>query len=64
MEKEEFELAEYIRKRMMEISQLEERSLFRKVVEKALLKVHEYNQQAYQRLEERVLEECHSSRNQ
>lgn len=64
MEKEEFELAEYIRKRMMEISQLEERSLFRKVVEKALLKVHEYNQQAYQRLEERVLEECRSSRNQ
>lgn len=63
MEKQEFELTEYIKKRMLEIAELKERSLFRQVVEEALLKVHEYNRQAYQKLEERVLQECRSSRN-
>lgn len=63
MEKNDFELAEYIKKRILEIRELEDRSLFRQVVEEALLKVHEYNRRAYQELEERVLEECRSPKN-
>ena len=56
-----FDMEEYIHKRMLEIKNLEDRSLFRQVVEEALLKVHDYVRQAYQELEEKVLEECQSS---
>ncbi len=62
MVKQDFELTEYIKKRMLEIVELEERSLFRQVVEEALLKVHDYNRQAYQELEKKVLQECRSPR--
>ena len=61
MEKEQFDLTEYVRKRMMEITELEDRSLFRQVMEEALLKLHDYTQRAYQELEEKVLGECRPS---
>ena len=44
-------MEEYIHMRMLEIKNLEDRSLFRQVVEEALLKVHDYVRQAYQELE-------------
>lgn len=54
----QIDLAEYVHKRMMEITELEDRILFRQVVEEALLKVHDYTRQAYQELEEKILGEC------
>lgn len=56
-----FDMKAYIEKRMLEITDLEERRLFKKTVGEVLLALYDYNQKAYDRLEERILEECSSS---
>lgn len=57
---ENFDMESYIRKRMMEISQLEERVLYKEIVGKLLLELYEYNQNSYRELEERILNESKS----
>ena len=56
-----FDMKAYIEKRMLEITDLEERRLFKKTVGEVLLALYDYNQRAYDSLEERILEECSSS---
>lgn len=52
-----FDMQQYIRKRMMEIPQLEERALYKEIVGRVMLELYEYNQTSYRRLEERILRE-------
>lgn len=52
-----FDMKAYLEKRMMEITDLDERRLFKKIVGDILLSLYEYNRKAYERLEERILEE-------
>ncbi len=53
----QFDMEQYIRKRMMEIGQLEDRALYKEIVGKVLLELYQYNQDAYCGLEERILSE-------
>lgn len=55
---QEFDMKTYIEKRMLEITDLEERKLFKKTVGDILLSLYDYNRNAYDRLEKQVLEEC------
>ncbi|MGN0305137.1 MAG: hypothetical protein ACI4D2_03165, partial [Lachnospiraceae bacterium] len=64
MGEKQFEMEEYLHKRMLEIKSLEDRNLFKQVVEEALLKLYKYNQSAYERLEKRVLSVCRPPQNQ
>lgn len=57
---ENFDMESYISKRMMEISQLEERALYKEIVGKLLLELYEYNRTSYGALEERILNESKS----
>ena len=52
-----FDMEEYINRRMLEISRLEDRALYREVVGDVLLKLYQYNQESYGRLEDRILSE-------
>ncbi len=56
-ERNQFDMEQYIRKRMMEIPQLEERALYKEIVGRLLLELYQYNQDAYRELEERILRE-------
>ena len=56
-----FDMKAYVEKRMLEITDLEERRLFKKTVGEVLLELYDYNQKAYDRLEKRILEECSPS---
>ena len=55
---QDFDMKEYIRKRMLEITELKDRELFKEAVGGILSAVYEYNQNAYEGLEQRILEEC------
>lgn len=55
---QDFDMKAYIEKRMMEITDLDERRLFKETVGDILLSLYEYNRKAYERLEERILNEC------
>ena len=49
-----FDMEEYINRRMLEISSLEDRVLYREIVGDVLLKLYHYNQKSYERLEGRI----------
>lgn len=53
----DFDMKEYIRKRMLEITQLKDREVFKEAVCNILSDLYEYNQHAYEELEQRILEE-------
>ncbi len=57
METGGFDMEEYIRARMMEIAPLEDRAAYKEIVGKLLLELHRYNRAAYERLEEKILQE-------
>ncbi len=52
-----FDMEQYIQKRMMEISRLEDRASYKEIVGNLLLELYRYNQEAYEKLEERILQE-------
>lgn len=56
-ENSRFEMEEYINRRMLEISRLEDRALYKEIVGDILLKLYQYNQESYERLEDRILSE-------
>lgn len=58
-----FDMKAYIEKRMLEITNLNDRILFKEIVGKLLLDIYQYNQSAYQALEEKILNECSSNQN-
>lgn len=60
-DRQDFDMKAYIEKRMLEITSLDERRLFKETVGDILLALYDYNQKAYDSLEERILEECSSS---
>lgn len=53
----DFDIEAYIDKRMMEITELEERVLYKEIVGNLLKKLFQYSENAYQELEARVLGE-------
>ncbi|MBD5552688.1 MAG: hypothetical protein HDQ96_16230 [Lachnospiraceae bacterium] len=53
-----FDMKAYIEKRMLEITDLEERKLFKKTVGDILLSLYDYNKESYKKLEKQILEEC------
>ncbi|MBO5145206.1 MAG: hypothetical protein J6C19_06675 [Lachnospiraceae bacterium] len=55
---QDFDMKEYIRKRMLEITEPKDRELFKKTVGDILSAIYDYNRQAYEELEQRVLDEC------
>lgn len=55
---QDFDMKEYIRKRMLEISSREERELFKETAGDILSAIYDYNREAYENLEQRMLEEC------
>lgn len=57
-DRRDFDMKRYIEKRMMEITVLDDRRLFKEVVGEILMSVYSYNQEAYQKLEQRILQEC------
>ena len=57
MHPNEFDMKEYIRKRMLEITGLEDRTAYKEVVTNLLLELYEYNKTSYEKLEERILKE-------
>lgn len=59
----DFDMKEYIRKRMLEIEQLEDRTLFKKVVGDLLVEVYEYNKSLYIELEDKILNESSAVQN-
>lgn len=56
-------MKQYIRKRMLEIEQLEDRNIFKKVVEDLLVEVYEYNKSLYTQLEHKILNESSAAQN-
>lgn len=52
-----FDIEKYIDKRMMEIEHLEERVMYKEIVGDLIKKLYQYNEKAYQELEERILSE-------
>ncbi|MCM1183231.1 MAG: hypothetical protein NC337_07650 [Roseburia sp.] len=55
---QDFDMEDYIRKRMLEIPELQDRELFKEIAGDVLSAIYAYNRQAYEALEQRVLEEC------
>lgn len=53
----EFNMKEYVRKRMMEITDLKDRQLFKEVAGDLLVKLYDYSKDAYQELEKNILNE-------
>ena len=60
----QFDMKEYIEKRMMGLEEPEERKLFKEVVGEVLLNLYEYNRKAYESLEKRILDEYSPAQNQ
>lgn len=58
-----FDMKEYIRKRMLEIEQFEDRNLFKNVVGDLLVQVYEYNKSLYTELEDKILNESSAVQN-
>ncbi len=54
---QDFDMEGYIKKRMLEITSLEDRRLFKEITEKLLLGINDYNQNAYKTLEQKILNE-------
>lgn len=54
---DKFDMAAYIRKRALEIGDLEERALYKEVAEDLVLKIYQKNQEALEQLEQRVFDE-------
>ena len=57
-EKQNFNMKDYIEKRMLEITDLEQRRMFKCIVGDILVHVYEYSRNAYEKLESDILEEC------
>ncbi len=55
---QEFDIHDYINKRMLEIKQLEDRGLYKEIVGGILAELYQYNQKSYQELETKILNEC------
>ncbi len=62
-ENNHFDMEQYIKKRILEIPQLEDRVLYKEIVGKLLLELYQYNKDSYNKLEERVLSESSSEQN-
>ncbi len=62
-QEQDFDMESYINKRMLEITSLEDRRLFKEITEKLLLEINHYNQKAYRTLEQRILNEHKSQQN-
>ena len=60
---QDFDMKEYIRKRMLEITNLKDRELFKETTGNILSAIYDYNQQAYKRLEQNILAECNPEQN-
>ncbi len=60
---QDFDMESYINKRMLEITSLKDRRLFKEITEKLLLEINDYNQKAYETLEQRILNEHKSQQN-
>ncbi len=60
---QDFDMKEYIRKRMLEITELKDREVFKEAVGDILSAIYEYNQRAYEELERRILDECTPAQN-
>ncbi len=60
---QDFDMKEYIRKRMLEITSLQDRELFKETAGNILSAIYDYNQQAYTRLEQNILAECSPEQN-
>lgn len=55
--KKEFDMEEYIDKRMLEIQSLDERILYKEIVGDLLKKIYQYSEESYHELEQRILNE-------
>ena len=62
-DRQDFDMKQYIEKRMLEIENLDDRRLFKKAVGEILMSVYDYNQKSYENLEHRILNECSPSQN-
>lgn len=62
-EYQEFDMEKYIKKRMLEITSLEDRRLYKEIVEKLLLDIYKYNKKSFDDLEQRILNEHKSQQN-
>ena len=62
-EKQNFSMKDYIEKRMLEITDLDQRQIFKRTVGDILVHVYEYSQSAYEKLESDILEECREDGN-
>lgn len=60
---QDFDMESYINKRMLEITSLEDRRIFKEITEKLLLEVNDYNQRAYRDLEQKILNEHKTQQN-
>lgn len=60
MSHNEFDMNEYVRKRMLEITNLNDRKIFKDVVGDLLVRIYEYSSESYQELEKRILNEYSS----
>lgn len=60
---QDFDMKEYIRKRMLEITELKDREIFKGAVGDILSAIYAYNQRAYEELEQRILAECSPGKN-
>ena len=60
---QDFDMKEYIRKRMLEITNLKDRELFKETTGNILSAIYDYTQQAYKRLEQNILAECNPEQN-
>ena len=54
---QDFDMKEYIRKRMLEIEELKDREIFKETVGDILSAIYDYNQRSYEELEQRILNE-------
>ncbi len=62
-EKQNFNMKDYIEKRMLEITDLEQRRMFKCIVGDILVHIYEYSRNAYEKLESDILEECREDGN-
>ena len=60
---QDFDMKEYIRKRMLEIEELKDREIFKETVGDILSAIYDYNQRSYEELEQRILNECSPDQN-
>ncbi|MDE6903740.1 MAG: hypothetical protein K2P76_02145 [Lachnospiraceae bacterium] len=62
-EKQDFSMEEYIEKRMMEITDLDQRRMFKQTVGDILSAVYAYSKEAFDKLENDILKECQGEQN-